>query len=165
MASYDKIEIRPTTGPALEINTNDIPVFNLETDPEYSNPSQVEKSMLSGLWPTFNLARGMPLTMEGAIFGRGANDVAIATDMATRTQTFKTALHRVSDLTPPTARVHGVLRLRQTGWGEDADAPYHVVSVRVPDVAGQVAVSEWFVSLFMFNIWFEGVNTTTKFFV
>lgn len=165
MAAYDKIEIRPITGSPLLINTDDYPVTNLETDPEYSNPEQVEKMMLSGLWPTFSLARGMPLTMEGAMFGRGASDALIAADISTKQQTFKAALHRVHDVTPPTSRVHGTLRVRQTGWAEDADAPYHVVSVRAPDVAGQVAWVEWFVTLFMFNIYFTGVSTQTKYFV
>src|SRR5574339_160590 len=97
---------------------------------------------------------GMPLTMEGAIFGRGATDALIAADTATKVQTFKTALHRVNDVTPPTSRVHGTLRLQAPGWGEDEDAPYHVVSVRAPYEAGMVAVVEFFVTLFMFNIWF-----------
>lgn len=165
MAAYDLIQIRPVTGSPLTINNSDYNVTNLETDAQYSDPEVIEKAFLSGEWPTYSLARGMPLTFEGAIFGYGATDALIAADCATKTQTFKAALHRVHDVTPPTSRPHGTLRVRQTGWAEDADAPYHVVSVRVPDVAGMVAVGEFFVALKMFNIWFTGVSTSTKYFV
>ena len=163
--AFDKIEVRPVTGSPLLINTDDIPVFNLETDPEYAVPSDVEKAHLSGLWPTYSLARGMPLTMEGAIFGRGATDLLMAQDTATKKQAFAAAFHRVHDLTPPTSRPHGTLRLRATGWSEDADALYHVVELQTPYVAGQPNIVEWFVSLKLFNIWFTGVGTQTKYFV
>ena len=163
--AFSKIEFRPITGSPLAVNDNLIPVFNLETDPEYTSDEAVEKSMLSGEWPTFSLARAMPLTMEGAIFGYGATDALIAADTATRRQLFLSTLHRINDTTPPTSRVHGTLRLRAEGWTEDADAPYHVVSIRAPNVAGQPSVVEWFLSLKMFNIWFTGISTSTKYFV
>lgn len=163
--AFDKIEIRPITGSPLEINDNNIPVFNLETDPQYSDDEMPEKAFLSGVWPNFSMARGMPLTMEGAIFGYGATDALMAADTATKVQTFKTALHRVHDVTPPTSRVHGTLRVKATGWTEDADAPYHVVSLRAPYQAGQPNIVEWFLGLFMFNIYFVGVSTSTKYFV
>lgn len=163
--AFSKIELRPVTGPTLLINDNNYPVFSLETDPQYSDPEMVEKAMLSGEWPTYSLSRGMPITMEGAIFGYGANDAAMAADTATKRQTFLTALHRVNDTTPPTSRPHGVLRLRAEGWSEDADASYHIVSVRAPIIAGQPNIVEWFVGFKMFNIWFTGISTSTKYFL
>jgi len=159
-----KVELRPVTGSALEINKVDgsgNPVYPLHTFDINTNMDTREAKKLAapGQWPTFGYPDAMTIHGEGNILGIGANDAARSSDYITQ------RLALVDALTPPMtviqARIQLVLRVRMDGMTEDADASVQLNAISIPMAALYPANSEYMFTLKGFLPYFVGVTTQT----
>lgn len=152
-----KIELRPVTGSALEINTAVYPVHGWE--PEIDLPTnEIKKMQRTGLWPTFAYPGAMKIPLEGAILGNGATDALRASDVMAKRRALNDACLPPLDQ-PLTTRKHGVLRVRYEDMTEDADADFHCIMFRAPLKGPQGANIPFFINFLCFTPYFVGVGT------
>ncbi len=162
--SLTKVEVRPVTGSALELNTTDGSgnhLFPLSTFEITANidAHDAKKMAAPGQWPTFHYADAMTINCTGRILGIGGSDAARATSYITQ------RLALVDAVLPPvglqTSRKHGVLRVRMDGMSEDADADIVCTSQTIPLAALFPAQSEFMITWKAFLPYFVGVSTST----
>lgn len=161
-----KVEIRPVTGSAVELNTTDgsgnhlypLSTFEIETN---IDTHDAKKMALPGQWPTFHYPDAMTVHAQGRILGIGSSDSTRSADYVTK------RLALLDAVLPPvavlTARYHAVLRVRMDGMTEDADAQVVVVQQSVPLAALYPAQSEFMITWKGFEPYFVGVSTSTKY--
>lgn len=164
--SLTKVEIRPVTGSALELNRVDgsgnhiypLVGFDIETN---IDTHDFKKMAAPGQWPSFHYPDAMTINTQGRILGVGANDTARAADY------FSQRLALVDAVLPPltvmTQRHHAVLRVRFDGMSEDADAQVVVVQNSIPVAALFPAYSEFMITWKAFLPYFVGVSTQTQY--
>ena len=163
-----KVEIRPTVGSPVELNTTDGAGNHLYPLSEFSITTNIDQSTNAkrmaqpGQWPTFHYPDAMTIIAEGRILGIGGSDAARASDyIAKRLALLDAALPPA--VGPYTSRHHGVLRVRFDGMSEDADAQVVLLSPSMPVVALYPAQSEFMLTWKAFEPYFVGVSTAPKY--
>ena len=163
--SLTKVEFRPASGSALEVNTVDgsgnhlYPLHEFEPEPELPDTS-FKRMQAPGVWPTFAYPGAMTIVMTGEILGLGASDSAMSIDAMTKRQTLTDAV-MPSLTTTLTSRPHGTLRVRYDHWSQDGEVDYHCVLCRIPLRALSPGRFQYFINLKGFTPYFLGLDATT----
>lgn len=164
--SLTKVEVRPVTGSAVELNRVDgsgnhiypLVQFDIETNIDVHD---FKKMSAPGQWPSYHYPDAMTINAQGRILGVGASDAARASDY------FSQRLALVDAVLPPltvlTTRYHAVLRVRFDGMTEDADAQVVVIQNSIPLAALFPAYSEFMITWKAFLPYFVGVTTQTQY--
>jgi hypothetical protein len=161
-----KVEIRPVSGSAVEINTADgsgnqvYPLHQFDIETALDNPSY-KKMASAGEWESFGYPDAMTVYAEGDILGIGASDSARAANYVTQRLALVEAL--LPPMTLQTSRIHAILRVRMEGMTEDADARVRIVSQSVPLAAMQGARSSFRFTVKSFVPVFLGVSTSNPY--
>ena len=163
-----KVEIRPVTGSAVELNTTDgsgnhlypLSEFNITTNIDQSG--NAKRMAAPGQWPTFHYPDAMTIIAEGRILGIGGSDSARSADYVTKRLALLDAALPPA-VGPYTSRHHGVLRVRMDGMTEDADAQVVLIAPSIPLAALYPAQSEFMLTWKAFEPYFIGVSTSTKY--
>jgi len=161
-----KVEIRPVTGSALELNTIDgsgnhgypLSAFDIETN---IDSRDAKKMAAPGQWPTFAYPDAMTIHAEGNILGVGASDATRATSYITQRLALLDAF--LPPMTLVTSRKHAVLRVRFDGMSEDADADVIVIQQSIPMAALFPANSQYMVTWKSFLPYFVGATSSTQY--
>lgn len=148
-----KIEIRPVSGSAVELNTLTYPlsVCDIQTN---IDTHEFKRMANSGEWPSYHYPGALTAHVEGHCLA----------DTSTAYVTARLAL--LDAVLPPlgtlTSRKHAVLRIRMDGMSEDADTDVVVTTMQIPMAALYPANSEFMITWKGFNPYFTGVTTPTN---
>ncbi|MBA3357457.1 MAG: hypothetical protein H0U18_16260 [Pyrinomonadaceae bacterium] len=161
-----KVEIRPVSGSAVEVNAVDgsgnhlypLSAFDIVTN---IDSRDAKKMAAPGQWPTFAYPDAMTIHAEGNILGVGGSDAARATSYITQRLALLDAI--LPPVTLLTSRKHAVLRVRFDGMTEDADADVIVIQQSIPMAALFPANSQYMITWKAFLPYFVGLTTSTQY--
>jgi len=161
-----KVEIRPISGSALTINTEDgsgnqvYPLHEFDIETNLDDPSY-KKMAAAGEWESFGYPDAMTIYGEGQILGIGGSDAARSASYVAQRLALVDAL--LPSMALQTSRIHAVLRVRMEGMTEDADARVRIVQQSVPLTAMQGARGAYRFTMKSFVPVFLGVSTSTPY--
>lgn len=137
----DFIQIQPTGGTALELNTLAYPIVD-SFEPEVEiDEHKYKKALVMGEWPAYHTEGALYVTINGDIVGDLGADYTAKRDALVLA--CKPVVN-VDDL--PISRNHGTMTLKLTGWPNNAVQDYVITSKAFPMTTDYASTSPFHIT-------------------